>query len=93
MLLFILSLFVIPILYSYMSLPKQKHLAHLNRNWMNSLSTGWKRLYANSEFAVYFASVIALMMSIIGIYQIKLSGTIIDDLPKKANFFEDIRFF
>ena len=27
MLLFILSLFVIPILYSYMSLPQQKHLA------------------------------------------------------------------
>jgi len=93
MLLFILSLFVIPILYSYMSLPKQKHLAHLNRNWMNGFIDWMEKVVRQQRVAVYFASVIALMMSIIGIYQIKLSGTIIDDLPKKANFFEDIRFF
>ena len=93
MLLFILSLFVIPILYSYMSQPQQKHLAHLNRNWMNSFIDWMEKVVRQQRVAVYFASVIALMMSIIGIYQIKLSGTIIDDLPKKANFFEDIRFF
>ncbi len=93
MLLFILSLFVIPILYSYMSLPQQKHLAHLNRNWMNGFIGWMEKVVRQQRVAVYFTSVIALMMSIIGIYQIKLSGTIIDDLPKKANFFEDIRFF
>ena len=93
MLLFVLSLFVIPILYSYMSLPQQKHLAHLNRNWMNGFIGWMEKVVRQQRVAVYFTSVIALMMSIIGIYQIKLSGTIIDDLPKKANFFEDIQFF
>ncbi len=93
MLLFILSLFVIPILYSYMSLPKQKHLAHLNRNWMNGFIDWMEKVVRQQRIVVYFASVVALMMSIIGIYQIKLSGTIIDDLPKKANFYQDIRFF
>jgi predicted RND superfamily exporter protein len=93
MLLFILSLFVIPILYSYMSLPQQKHLAHLNRNWMNGFIDWMEKVVRQQRVAVYFTSVITLMMSIIGIYQIKLSGTIIDDLPKKANFFEDIQFF
>jgi predicted RND superfamily exporter protein len=93
MLLFVLSLFVIPILYSYMSLPQQKHLAHLNRNWMNGFIDWMEKVVRQQRVAVYFVSVIALMLSIIGIYQIKLSGTIIDDLPKKANFFEDIRFF
>ncbi|MGB0173325.1 MAG: efflux RND transporter permease subunit, partial [Flavobacteriaceae bacterium] len=93
MLLFILSLFVIPILYSYMNLPQQKHLAHLNRNWMNGFIDWMEKVVRQQRVAVYFTSVITLMMSIIGIYQIKLSGTIIDDLPKKANFFEDIQFF
>jgi len=93
MLLFKLSLFVIPILYSYMSLPKQKHLAHLNRNWMNGFIDWTEKVVRQQRISVYFVSVIALMLSIIGIYQIKLSGTIIDDLPKKANFFEDIQFF
>jgi predicted RND superfamily exporter protein len=93
MLIFILSLFVIPIIYSYMSLPKQKHLAHLNRTWMNGFINWMERVVRHKRISVYFISVIALMMSIIGIYQIKLSGTIIDDLPKKASFFNDIRFF
>jgi predicted RND superfamily exporter protein len=93
MLIFILSLFVIPIIYSYMSLPKQKHLAHLNRTWMNGFINWMERVVRHKRISVYFISVIAIMMSIIGIYQIKLSGTIIDDLPKKASFFKDIRFF
>ena len=33
------------------------------------------------------------MLSIVGIYEIRLSGTIIDDMPKKADFYQDIRFF
>ena len=93
MLLFILSLFLIPILYSYMSLPKQKHLAHLNRNWMNGFINWMEKVVREKRISVYVVSVIALMMSIVGIYQIKLSGTIIDDLPKKSNFFKDIQFF
>ena len=93
MLIFILSLVVIPIIYSYMSLPKQKHVAHLNRTWMNGFINWMERVVRHKRISVYFISVIALMMSIIGIYQIKLSGTIIDDLPKKASFFKDIRFF
>ena len=93
MLLFVLSLFVIPILYSYMSLPNQKHLAHLNRNWMNDFIGWMENMVRYRRVTVYFVFIISLMMSIIGIYQIKLSGTIIDDLPKGAEFFKDVRFF
>ena len=33
------------------------------------------------------------MVCIIGIYQIRISGSLIEDMPKKAQFFKDIRFF
>ena len=29
----------------------------------------------------------------IGMYQIKISGSLIEDMSKKAEFFQDIRFF
>ena len=32
-------------------------------------------------------------MGIIGIYQINISGSIIEDMPKKSEFFKDILFF
>src|SRR5690606_3787578 len=33
---FILSLLIIPIIYSYMNVPREKHLKHLNKRWINA---------------------------------------------------------
>ena len=93
MLIFVLSLLIIPIMYSYMSIPKKKHLAHLSRKWMTGFVDWMERMVRHQRVGVYFVSVIALMLSVAGMYQIKLSGTIIDDLPRNTSFFEDIRFF
>ena len=93
MMIFFLSLLMIPIVYSYMPIPNKKHLKHLNRQWMSSF-VGWmERMVKHYRISVYFISVGALLLSIVGIFQIRLSGTIIDDMPKKAGFFQDIKFF
>ncbi len=90
---FILSLLIIPIVYSFMSLPKTKHLKHLNKRWIDAFVNWMERIVREQRIAVYITSVILLVVSIIGIYQIEISGSPIEDMPKKAAFFEDIRFF
>ncbi|MBL7473896.1 efflux RND transporter permease subunit [Robertkochia sediminum] len=90
---FILSLLIIPILYSFMSIPKTKHLKHLNKTWINAF-VGWmENTVREHRIAVFIVSLIALITSIIGIYQIRVSGSLIEDMPKGAAFFDDIRFF
>ena len=42
---------------------------------------------------VFVISILSLIIGIIGIYQIKISGSIIEDMPKKSEFFSDIIFF
>tara|TARA_E500000178_G_scaffold36953_1_gene33271 strand:+ start:4783 stop:7167 length:2385 start_codon:yes stop_codon:yes gene_type:complete len=93
MMIFVLSLLMIPIIYSFMSIPKKKHLEHLNRKWMSGFVAWMERMVKQHRVSVYFIAVIALMLSIIGMYEIRLSGTIVDDMPKKADFYKDIRFF
>ncbi len=90
---FILSLLIIPIIYSFMSLPKTKHLKHLNKRWIDTFVNWMENIVRNKRIAVYIVSIILLILSIIGIYQIEISGSPIEDLPKKAQFFKDIRFF
>ncbi len=90
---FILSLLIIPIVYSFMSLPKTKHLKHLNKRWIDTFVNWMERIVRERRITVYVVSLILLIASIIGIYQIKISGSIIEDMPKKAEFFQDIRFF
>jgi predicted RND superfamily exporter protein len=76
-----------------MAIPNKKHLEHLNRVWMSGFVRWMERIVKHRRVSVYFISVLALMLSIVGIYEIRLSGTIIDDMPKKADFYQDIRFF
>ena len=42
---------------------------------------------------VYIVSLLGLIIGITGIYQMKISGSIIEDMPKSASFFKDILFF
>ena len=44
------------------------------------------------RIAIYIVSLLLLCVSIIGIYSIKISGSLIEDMPKKAEFFQDIKF-
>ncbi len=90
---FILSLLIIPIVYSFMSLPKTKHLKHLNKRWIDTFVKWMERIVRERRITVYVISIILLVVSIIGIYQIDISGSPIEDMPKKAEFFKDIRFF
>ncbi|MEO0528809.1 MAG: efflux RND transporter permease subunit, partial [Bacteroidota bacterium] len=90
---FILSLLIIPIIYSFMSLPKTKHLKHLNKRWIDTFVNWMERIVREKRISVYVVSIILLVVSIIGIYQIDISGSPIEDMPKKAGFFKDIRFF
>ncbi len=90
---FILSLLIIPIVYSFMSLPKTKHLKHLNKRWIDTFVNWMENIVRNKRITVYVVSLILLIASIIGIYQIRISGSIIEDMPKSAEFFKDIRFF
>ena len=90
---FILSLSIIPIVYSFMSIPKYKHLKHLNKKWMDTFVNWMERVVRNHRIAVYLTAVTVLVLSIIGIYQIQITGSRIEDLPKNAKFFKDIRFF
>lgn len=90
---FLLSLMIIPIIYSFMPLPNTKHLKHLNTKWIDAFVNWMERIVRDRRITVYIVSVALLVISIIGIYQINISGSPIEDMPKKAGFFKDIRFF
>ncbi|MBD0778332.1 MMPL family transporter [Maribacter sp. ANRC-HE7] len=90
---FVLSLLIIPIVYSFMPLPKTKHLKHLNKKWIDAFVNRMEHIVREKRITVYITSIVLLVVSIIGIYQIEISGSPIEDMPKKAQFFKDIRFF
>ena len=90
---FILSLLIIPIAYSFMPTPKNKHLKHLNKKWINKFVDWTEHTVKFHRVSIYITAVLVLCVSIIGIFNIKISGSIIEDMPQKTEFFSDIKFF
>ena len=90
---FILSLLLIPIIYSFMPLPNQKHLNHLKNKSIDNFVNWMEKNVRYRRINTYIISLILLIGSIIGIYQIRISGSILEDMPQKKEFFKDILFF
>ena len=90
---FLLSLLIIPIIYSYMPPPKEKHLKHLGKKWIEGFVDWMERMVRQRRITIYIISLVLLIASMIGIYQIRISGSLIEDMPKKTQFYKDIKFF
>lgn len=90
---YLLSLIIIPIFFSYIPAPIPRHLGHLNREYLTNFMNWIIRTVKFNRIGVYITSIILLVVGIIGIYKIRISGSIIEDMPKKTAFFDDIRFF
>ncbi len=90
---FILSLLIIPIIYSFMHKPKDKHLEHLERKWIDAIVNWMEQTVRHRRIAIYISTVCIIVASIIGVYMIRVSGSLIEDMPKGKQFYKDILFF
>ncbi|WP_298532632.1 efflux RND transporter permease subunit [uncultured Algibacter sp.] len=90
---FILCLLIIPIIYTFLPFPKNRHLEHLNKRWIGGFVNWMEHMVRQRRITIYVTAVILLTVSIIGIYQIKISGSLIEDMPQESDFVHDIRFF
>lgn len=93
LLLFALCLIVIPVFHSYIPAPKPRHIRHLERGSVKSLMDWMLKTVKHNRFSIYTVAISMLVIGIIGIYEMRISGSIIEDMPKKADFFKDIIYF
>ncbi|MBC7524481.1 MAG: MMPL family transporter [Flavobacterium sp.] len=90
---YLLTLVVVPIVYSYMPIPTEKHLKHLSRNYISSFLNWVESVVKTKRTVIYVIYGLFLIFSVIGVTQMKVSGSLIGEMPKSASFFKDILFF
>jgi len=89
---FVLSILIIPIVYSFMPLPKEKHLSHLKKSWVDGIIKWLENTLRHHRIEIYITTVVIIVVSMIGVNLIKVSGSLIEDMPKNKQFTKDIRF-
>lgn len=93
MALFILCLFIIPVFYSYMLIPEEKHLEHMERKYIVNFMNWIQRMIKYNRTKVYTVAITLMVISIFGMYKMRISGSLIEDMPKNSGFYSDIVFF
>lgn len=91
--LFLLSLLLIPIIFSIIGPPSTKHLNHLNNRYISGIIERLILITKNYRKEVYIVSVVILAFGFYGITRIKSSGYMVDDIPENDPIYKDLKFF
>ena len=90
---FLLSLFIIPIYFSFASPPKYRHTKHLDKIWINKLVERLVFLVQFRRKNIYIITAILILFGVFGILNVKTTGNLTDELPKEGDLYKDLKFF
>ena len=91
--LFILSLLLIPIIFSLIGPPSSKHLNHLEGKFINGVIDRLMNITQNYRKTVYLVTIGIVGIGIFGITLMKSSGYMVDDLPEHDPVYKDLKYF
>jgi predicted RND superfamily exporter protein len=93
MMLFFISLILIPSVLSVLPPPKEKHVKYLNnptlQRWLDRLEV-WA---LNHRKTIYITTMLVLAIAVTGMFKLKNVVYIVDDLPKTDKIYTDLKFF
>ncbi len=93
MLLFFISLILLPSALSYLKDPKPRHTGYLTNPWLTSLLDRLESWTLHHKSIIYITTTLILILSVAGIFRLRSEGFILDDLPKTDPVYADLKFF
>ncbi|MGM0612215.1 MAG: efflux RND transporter permease subunit [Bacteroidota bacterium] len=93
MFVFLLSLFLIPIFFSYIDPPKIKHTKHLDNPFTKNVLKHIVNWVRKNRTLIYLTSGVLIIIGIIGMNQLQTNSKVVDDLAKKDVLYKDMMFF
>ncbi|MRT94435.1 RND family transporter [Ancylomarina sp. 16SWW S1-10-2] len=93
MVVFFLSLVLIPITFSFINPPDNKATRHLDSKFTNKFIKTLEKIVLNHRKAVYIITITLIIFGAFGISKIKSTGYMVDDLPHHNVIYQDLKFF
>ncbi|WP_372752803.1 RND family transporter [Labilibaculum sp.] len=93
MVVFMLSLLLIPIIFSFINPPDQKATKHLDSKMTVWFVGRLVNIVLKRRTVVYIIAVIMVLVGFFGISKMKSTGFMVDDLPHDNVIFQDLKFF
>jgi predicted RND superfamily exporter protein len=92
MLVFLLSICILPIIVSLSRSPKPRHLKHLERKMATGLLDNLVNITVYHRRWVYVTTIVVVVFSVVGLFQIEATGNITGDVPEGNEVYNDFHF-
>lgn len=93
MVVFMLSLLLIPIIFSFLNPPDDKATKHLDNKLTVWFVGKLEKIVLNHRSFVYAIALSLLILGVFGISKMKSTGYMVDDLPHDNIIYQDLKFF
>jgi uncharacterized protein len=93
MILYVFSLFLVPIFFSYLKPPGEKQTRHLDVKWVGGFVEFLVRSVQKRKPVIYILAVVFVGTGIFGMTKLTTTGNIVDDISKKDKLYVDLLFF
>jgi len=90
---FVISIIVIPTLFSFLPAPNTKQLKHLDLRFLRKVNHILEFVVIRHRLVVYLVTIIILAISVVGISKIHVVSYMVDDLPTRSSIRSDLSFF
>ncbi len=90
---FIYSLVLVPVIFSYLPLPKPKHLLHLDAKRLRITLDKVAAITTTNRKAIYVILIALCTLSVFGLLKIRAFGYVVDDIPKTDLLIRDMKYF
>lgn len=90
---FVLSILLLPIIYSYLSPPKEKHYKHLDYKWTNALIEWFVNVCTNYRATVYLVLIFLAGIAGFGLSQLDNDALVVDDIPENHPVMVDLKYY
>lgn len=88
-----ICLCLIPIIFSYLPVPKLKPQEDHDNGFLHKLLVKTDFLVNERSHLIYVGTIIITLVSLIGVMQINVNGYVVDDLPQNSPINRDLKFF
>lgn len=90
---FLLTLFLIPIFFSYLPPPAKKHMKHLDKGLISKMLERIVIIVQHRRVYVYTITFLMVGAALFGASKLKTTGNIVDDIAHKDPLYVDMMFF
>ena len=89
---YLLTLFLVPIIFSYLPDPKYRHVQHLEYSNVNKIIRMIVHVVEHRRNTLYIVMGVVVLTGLSGLFFLKTTGRIVDDISRRDTLYKDLIF-